>query len=50
MMAPAGSNGEVGAKVDDEAYVFAGALPLDLGSSFDAEERVAFGIRDAGSG
>ena len=39
-----------GAKVDDEPYVFAGALPLDLGSGFDTEEGVAFGIRDARSG
>jgi hypothetical protein len=38
-----------GAEVDDESYVFAGALPLDRGSRFDAEEGVAFGVGDAGS-
>jgi len=40
----------VGAKVDDEPDVFAGALPLDLGSGFDTEEGVAFGVRDARGG
>jgi len=40
----------VGAKVDDKPDVFAGALPLDLASGFDTEERVAFGIRNVGSG
>ena len=39
-----------GAKVDDEAYVFAGALELDRCSGFEAEERVALGVGDAGSG